>query len=255
MPIRTLLLAVLALLVAAPAALAGSPGKWTQLGDANLRNIDEVALARGMVGREKCGLMPIRGHSGVQGGAEVGCVPDKFPGGDVDETRAAALERSSPGQCVGCAMFEAECLRRMRRVQDARAACFAGLDEIEQTDHIYRDSNRVCALLILSRIALDQADAAAAHAACTQAVAHLQGRPRTLGGGWLMIRALAGLARSGGGEEPYGEATALFERRDRYNFSWLPLLSQDAALLAAQARGEVDRVGGELRFRDLVRRR
>jgi molybdopterin-dependent oxidoreductase alpha subunit len=34
-----------------------------------------VALARGWVGREKTGLMPIRGHSGVQGGAEVGCVP------------------------------------------------------------------------------------------------------------------------------------------------------------------------------------
>jgi molybdopterin-dependent oxidoreductase alpha subunit len=34
-----------------------------------------VGLARGWVGREKAGLMPIRGHSGVQGGAEVGCVP------------------------------------------------------------------------------------------------------------------------------------------------------------------------------------
>jgi molybdopterin-dependent oxidoreductase alpha subunit len=34
-----------------------------------------VGLARGWVGREKAGLMPIRGHSGVQGGAEVGCAP------------------------------------------------------------------------------------------------------------------------------------------------------------------------------------
>ncbi|HYM13568.1 MAG TPA: molybdopterin-dependent oxidoreductase, partial [Bryobacterales bacterium] len=34
-----------------------------------------VALARGWLGRENTGLMPIRGHSGVQGGAEVGCVP------------------------------------------------------------------------------------------------------------------------------------------------------------------------------------
>ena len=32
-----------------------------------------VGLARGWVGREKAGLMPIRGHSGVQGGTEVGC--------------------------------------------------------------------------------------------------------------------------------------------------------------------------------------
>ena len=34
-----------------------------------------VGLARGWVGRAKTGLMPIRGHSGVQGGAEVGCAP------------------------------------------------------------------------------------------------------------------------------------------------------------------------------------
>jgi molybdopterin-dependent oxidoreductase alpha subunit len=34
-----------------------------------------VGLARGWVGREQTGLMPIRGHSGVQGGAEVGCAP------------------------------------------------------------------------------------------------------------------------------------------------------------------------------------
>jgi molybdopterin-dependent oxidoreductase alpha subunit len=34
-----------------------------------------VALARGWVGRAKSGVMPIRGHSGVQGGAEVGCAP------------------------------------------------------------------------------------------------------------------------------------------------------------------------------------
>ena len=47
MPIRTALLALCAcFLVAAPTASAGGPGKWTQLGDANLANIDEVALAR-----------------------------------------------------------------------------------------------------------------------------------------------------------------------------------------------------------------
>jgi molybdopterin-dependent oxidoreductase alpha subunit len=34
-----------------------------------------VGLAQGSVGREGAGLMPIRGHSGVQGGAEVGCTP------------------------------------------------------------------------------------------------------------------------------------------------------------------------------------
>jgi predicted molibdopterin-dependent oxidoreductase YjgC len=34
-----------------------------------------VGLARGLPGRPRRGLVPIRGHSGVQGGAEVGCAP------------------------------------------------------------------------------------------------------------------------------------------------------------------------------------
>jgi molybdopterin-dependent oxidoreductase alpha subunit len=46
-----------------------------------VRSIINLALARGMIGRRHAGLMPIRGHSGVQGGAEVGCVPNQLPGG------------------------------------------------------------------------------------------------------------------------------------------------------------------------------
>jgi hypothetical protein len=47
MPIRLACLAMLAAgFIAAPTASAGAPGKWTQLGDANLANIDEAALAR-----------------------------------------------------------------------------------------------------------------------------------------------------------------------------------------------------------------
>jgi molybdopterin-dependent oxidoreductase alpha subunit len=50
-------------------------------GVANVRAIADLALIRGFIGREKCGLVPIRGHSGVQGSAEVGAVPNLFPGG------------------------------------------------------------------------------------------------------------------------------------------------------------------------------
>src|SRR5690606_32274131 len=47
---------------------------------------------RGFVGREGCGLMPIRGHSGVQGGAEMGAYATAFPGGlAVNAENAAAL--------------------------------------------------------------------------------------------------------------------------------------------------------------------
>ena len=40
-----------------------------------------LGLAKGWVGRDKCGLMPIRGHSSVQGGAEMGAYATAFPGG------------------------------------------------------------------------------------------------------------------------------------------------------------------------------
>lgn len=40
-----------------------------------------LGLMKGYVGRERCGLMPIRGHSGVQGGAEMGAYATSFPGG------------------------------------------------------------------------------------------------------------------------------------------------------------------------------
>ncbi|MCB1050948.1 MAG: FdhF/YdeP family oxidoreductase [Acidobacteria bacterium] len=47
----------------------------------NVSAIANLALARGFIGRPHCGLMPIRGHSGVQGGAEMGAVPNHYPGG------------------------------------------------------------------------------------------------------------------------------------------------------------------------------
>jgi molybdopterin-dependent oxidoreductase alpha subunit len=41
-----------------------------------IRALVNLGLARGLPGRPHRGLTPIRGHSGVQGGAEVGCVPN-----------------------------------------------------------------------------------------------------------------------------------------------------------------------------------
>lgn len=54
--------------------------------------IVNLALARGNVGRDGAGLMPIRGHSGVQGGAEMGAYATAFPGGrSVDAANAAEM--------------------------------------------------------------------------------------------------------------------------------------------------------------------
>ena len=41
----------------------------------NVQAIANLALLRGMVGRPGCGLMPIRGHSNVQGIGSVGVMP------------------------------------------------------------------------------------------------------------------------------------------------------------------------------------
>ena len=60
-----------------------------EFGIDNVKAVVNLALARGMLGREKCGIMPIRGHSGVQGGGECGSEPDKFPGGIAVNDNAA----------------------------------------------------------------------------------------------------------------------------------------------------------------------
>lgn len=61
-------------------------------GEENVRAIVDLALTRGFVGRDMCGVMPIRGHSGIQGGAEMGAYSTAFPGGGaIDAKSAAAL--------------------------------------------------------------------------------------------------------------------------------------------------------------------
>lgn len=52
-----------------------------EFGSDGVKAIINLALTGGFVGRTGCGLMPIRGHSGVQGGAEMGAYSTAFPGG------------------------------------------------------------------------------------------------------------------------------------------------------------------------------
>ncbi len=49
-----------------------------RFGVENVKALINVALARGMIGRPNTGVVPIRGHSGVQGAAEVGSVPSDY---------------------------------------------------------------------------------------------------------------------------------------------------------------------------------
>ena len=70
-------------------------------GSENVRAIINLALARGNVGRPGAGLMPIRGHSGVQGGAEMGAYATILPGGEPITAEAAADGRCATGSVGG----------------------------------------------------------------------------------------------------------------------------------------------------------
>lgn len=60
-----------------------------RFGGENVRAIVNLQLAKGNVGRVNTGLMPIRGHSGVQGGAEMGTQPGSYlMGSPVNEETA-----------------------------------------------------------------------------------------------------------------------------------------------------------------------
>lgn len=50
-------------------------------GEDAVHQILNLGLLRGFIGEEGSGMMPIRGHSGVQGGAEMGAYATAFPGG------------------------------------------------------------------------------------------------------------------------------------------------------------------------------
>lgn len=65
-----------------------------RFGVENIKTLADLALIRGNLGREKTGIMAIRGHSGVQGGGECGVDGDKFPGGfEINPENAARFAK------------------------------------------------------------------------------------------------------------------------------------------------------------------
>jgi TolB-like protein/tetratricopeptide (TPR) repeat protein len=134
--------------------------------------------------------------------------------------KALELERlQGPHRTAGVAGYLGECLRRLGDPAGARARCLEGLEAVEKSDNMYRDTFRGVCLCALGRSALDAGDAETARVAFHQAAAHLRGRPRTLGGGYLVIQALAGLARAGEGAPPLEEALDLWRSRAGHDFS------------------------------------
>ncbi|TMW72069.1 FdhF/YdeP family oxidoreductase [Alteribacter natronophilus] len=64
-----------------------------RFGTDNISQVANLAMLRGFLGRENCGVMPIRGHSGVQGSGEMGADPFVLPGGDFDETNRKRMQK------------------------------------------------------------------------------------------------------------------------------------------------------------------
>jgi serine/threonine protein kinase/tetratricopeptide (TPR) repeat protein len=150
-------------------------------------------------------------------------------------------EPDSVPALAGSAVYLGEALRRTGDLAAAREHCLAGLEAVERTDHLYRDSFRGLGLCALGRTALEQSDGTAARSAFRQAAIHLRGRPLARGGGQLLVQALAGSARAEHRSGPFEEALRLFEQRDRLSFGWLLGCTDDVSLLelsrAARAFG------------------
>jgi tetratricopeptide (TPR) repeat protein len=146
--------------------------------------------------------------------------------------KCVALEgEAQRGPTSGVAGYLGECLRRSGDLVGARAACLQGLEAVERSDFMYRDTFRAVCLCVLGRTALAEGDTGAAQAAFTQAASHLRGRPRALGGGQLLVQALTGLARAERNEETLDQALDLFARRDGYDFSLMWACTDDVTLL------------------------
>jgi len=159
--------------------------------------------------------------------------------------KAIEGERSgSPGATPGAGGHAAECLRRRGDLDAARRSALDGLASSEQTDHMYRDTFRGVCLVSLGRTALRQGDIDAARTAFQQAVLLFRGRPRALGGGHLVVQALAGLAQSGSGAALLDEAVNLERSQAGFNFMWLwccqPEISHLELARAANAVGRKD---------------
>ena len=165
--------------------------------------------------------------------------------------RAVELESPCTPRRVA-AIYLGECLRRCGDLDGARACCLEGLEAVERTDHLYRDSFRATGLCILGRTALDQGEPGSADAAFRQAILHLRGRPLTRAGGPLLVQALAGLARAGEGPEPLEEALDLFERRAGGRFDWGVLAGDDVTLF--ELARAASSLGREEQARDLMSR-
>jgi molybdopterin-dependent oxidoreductase alpha subunit len=101
-----------------------------------------LGLARGWVGRDQCGLMPIRGHSSVQGGAEMGAYATSFPAGKLVNAENAAKLSAQYGFPVPTApgLTTSEMVEAAARGQLDLLYCLGGnfLRTLPEPDYVRR---------------------------------------------------------------------------------------------------------------------
>jgi molybdopterin-dependent oxidoreductase alpha subunit len=97
-------------------------------GSDNVRALVNLQLMRGNIGRPHTGLMPIRGHSGVQGGAEMGAQPAAYMMG-----RAISDENARKLGEAGAWGFEPPAWKGMGAAQMVLAAERGELDAMWQS--------------------------------------------------------------------------------------------------------------------------
>lgn len=56
----------------------------------NVFDIGNLALLTGHIGREGCGIMPLRGQNNVQGAGDMGALPNQLPGGSITDNEYRA---------------------------------------------------------------------------------------------------------------------------------------------------------------------
>src|SRR4051812_16764855 len=139
-------------------------------GVSNVQAIANLALLRGMVGRPGCGLMPIRGHSNVQGMGSVGVVPklkeavfDRLqsqfgvtlpttPGRDT----MACIEGAASGElkvgfCLGGNLFGSNPDARFARAAISNLDQITYLNTTLNTGHVYGLARETIILPVLAR--------------------------------------------------------------------------------------------------------
>jgi tetratricopeptide (TPR) repeat protein len=142
------------------------------------------------------------------------------------------LESTCHRMVAGTEGCLAECLRRAGNYDQARDHSLRGIQALDNTDNIYRDTFRAAFLCNLGEIASAQGDMAAARAAFQQTILHSEGRNRARSIGHPFVQAVCGLSRIDSDHELFKKALSLFRSRGAANFDPFWLCTEDATLLA-----------------------